>query len=339
MAIALASPDTQLTGIDRAAILIMALDRTISRQLLQQMDTDEIRRVALAMADIDRVEPGVLEKVVADFVRELYEVSVMPHSGHEFVKNILPDLLDETRRAEVLPSIRRRVNRDFEAFIAARPATAITALLRDEHPQTQAVALALMGTENAARVLKLLEPEEQGDLTLRMARLKRVPGDLADEITSSLRTSLLASADYLSLGGVDKTARVLGRLKRDDNTRLLEQVAIEDDRLADNLRRRMVVFEDLSAIDNRGLQTLLKHIEREDLILALKGSTPAVTERFLANMSSRAAEEIQEEIEILPRVPRSRIREAQEQVVTVAMELEQQGLVYLPGSEDEEDEG
>ena len=98
MAMALASPDTQLTGIDRAAILIMALDRAVARQLLQQMDTDEIRRVALAMAEIDKVEPGVLEKVVADFIRELYEVSLMPHSGGEFVKNVLPDLLDERRR-------------------------------------------------------------------------------------------------------------------------------------------------------------------------------------------------------------------------------------------------
>jgi len=338
MAMALASPDTQLTGIDRAAILIMALDRAVARQLLQQMDTDEIRRVALAMAEIDKVEAGVLEKVVADFIRELYEVSLMPHSGGEFVKNVLPDLLDEQRRKEVLPSIQRRVNRDFEAFIAARPATAVSALLRDEHPQTQAVALSLMGTENAARVLKLLDPEEQGDLTLRMARLNRVPGDLADEITSSLRQALLSSSDYLQLGGVDRTARVLGRLNREENSRLLEQVAIEDDRLADNLRRRMVVFEDLSVVDNRGLQTLLKHIEREDLILALKGTTADVAERFLTNMSSRAAEEIQEEIEILPRVPRSRVREAQEQIVTIAMELEQQGLLYLPGSEDE-DEG
>jgi flagellar motor switch protein FliG len=141
------------------------------------------------------------------------------------------------------------------------------------------------------------------------------------------------------VGGVDKTARMLGQLAKTENDRILEVVADEDNPLAERLRRRMVLFGDLMTLTNRGIQTLLKQVDRDDLILSLKGGSPAEIDRFLENVSSRAAEDIREEMEIMGPVPKSRTRSAQERIVATALKLAEEGAIYLAiGASDDEDE-
>lgn len=328
--------ESDLSGAQRAAILVMYLDRDVARSLLRQLDDDDVRAVGLAMGSIENVDPAVIEKVISDFVRDLHEVSMMPKSGPDFVSKVLPGLLDDARRTELLPIINRRVNREFEQFIAVRPAASVAAMLKDEHPQTQAVALCLMGAENAARVLKFLDDEQKSAITIRMARLQRIPGELADDVISALRAALGRQDDHLDVGGVDRTARVLGRMSRTDNGLILEALSDKDPDLADSLRRRMIVFEDLSGLNNMAIQVVLKQVDRDDLVVALKGASTQLQDMFLANVSSRAADDIREEMEIMGPVPRSRIRAAQERITAAALTLAEEGSIYLPmGAEDE----
>lgn len=340
MALALKNQDEKYGGLERAAILVMYLERSLAKGLLDLMSDDEVRKVGLAMAAIDRVEAPDIERIVGDFVRELYEVSLMPRTGPEFVNKVLPDLLEEERRETILPILRRRVNTEFADFITSRPAEAVAAIMADELPQTQAVALSLMGPDNAARVLKLMAEEDKGEVTVRMARLKRIPGELIDDVTMAITGALGRDDDFLEVGGVDRTARMLGRLLKTENDRILEVVAEEDNPLAERLRRRMVLFGDLMTLTNRGIQTLLKQVDRDDLILALKGGTTAEVDRFLENVSSRAAEDIREEIEIMGPVPKTRTRGAQERIVATALKLAEEGSLYLAigADDDEEDE-
>ncbi len=329
--------DADLSGTQRAAVLVMYLERDIARDLLRQLSDDEVRSIGLAMGDIDQVAPAVIERVVSQFIRDLHQVSVMPKSGSQFVSDVLPELLDETRHNGLLPSINRRVSREFEQFITLRSPAGVAAIIKDEHPQTQAVALCLMGQENAARVLRYLEEDERKQITIRMARLKRIPGELADDVTEAIRSALGRQDDQLDVGGVDRTARVLGKMRRAENAKILEAVSSDDADLADALRRRMIVFEDLIQLTNLPIQMILKQVDRDDLILALKGASAALEELFLNNVSSRAAEDIREEMEIMGPVPRSRIRAAQERIVAAALKLAEDGSIYLPmGAEDEE---
>lgn len=333
-----AATESELTGAQRAAILVMYLDREVAKGLLRQLDDDDVRAVGLAMGSIENVDPAVIEAVIGDFVRDLHEVSMMPRSGPDFVAKVLPELLDETRRNELLPIINRRVNKEFEQFISMRPPASVAAMLRDEHPQTQAVALCLMGPENAAMVLKHLPEETKTAITVRMARLKRIPGELADDVIVALRSALGKQDDHLDVGGVDRTARILGRMSRNENGAILEGVSDEDPDLADSLRRRMIVFEDLVQLTNMAIQVVLKQVDRDDMVLALKGASSQLQDLFLANVSSRAADDIREEMEIMGPVPRSRIRAAQERIVAAALTLAEEGSIYLPmGAEDEED--
>jgi len=340
MALAVQNQDETYSGIERAAILVMYLERSLAKALLDLMNDEEVRKVGMAMAAIDRVEAPDIERIVGDFVRELYEVSLMPRTGPEFVNKVLPDLLEDERRETILPILKRRVNTEFADFISNRPAEAVAAIMADEHPQTQAVALSLMGPDNAAKVMRLMPEEDKGEVTVRMARLKRIPGELIDDVTTAITTALGRDDDFLDVGGVDRTARMLGRLAKVENDRILEVVADEDNPLAERLRRRMVLFSDLMALTNRGIQTLLKQVDRDDLILALKGGNPTEVDRFLDNVSSRAAEDIREEMEIMGPVPKSRIRGAQERIVATALKLAEEGAIYLSigAEEDDEDE-
>lgn len=338
MTLAVASPDTELSHIERAAVLIMYLERAQARKVLRRLDDDEVRTIGMAMASIENVEPGVIERVVGDFIRDLHSVSMMPTSGAEYVTQVLPELLDAQRVDDLLPVIHRRVNKDFEVFISARPPAGVAAFLRDEHPQTQAVALSLMGPENAARVLRFLPEVDRSEITMRMARLKRIPGELADDVIVALRHALGPQDDHIDVGGVDRTARVLGRMRKSDNDRILDLLSDVDPDLADSLRRRMFVFEDLSQLNNRGVQAILKGVERDDLLIALKAASLDLRELFLANVSSRAAADLRDEIEILGPVARNRSRESQERIVEVALQLAEEGTIYLPmGDEDAED--
>ena len=238
-------------------------------------------------------------------------------------------MLDEERRDTIIPPIARRVNKEFELFIRGRKPAAVAALLKDEQVQVQAVALALMGPENAARVLKNMDQHRQAEVTMRMSKLKHIPGDIADDIVASIQKALGTGEDYIDIGGIDKTARILGKMRRSDQQPILGAVEDEDNDLAEALRRRMVVFEDLLQLNKRAMQTLLKNVDREDLRKSLRDTTPEIVEFFLSNVSKRQAEDLREEIEFSGPIQKSRVRMAQENIVAEALKLMEEGVIFL----------
>lgn len=329
---------SELTGAHRAAILVMYLDASIARFLLDRLSTDEIREIGMSMSEMERVEPTIIESVVADFVRDLHELAILPRTGRDFALGVLPDLVDEDRRDRVSGTLKRELSTDFEDYIGTKPAPAIAALLKDEHPQTQSVALMMMGTENAARVLFHMDEQEQYELALRMAKLSQIPGELADDVETSMRQALEDEGmDRWSIKGMDRTAQVLGRLGKNLTEPLLAKLAKFDKELSETLRRRMVIFPDLSVLDFRGVQALLREVDRGDLLLALKGADDAMKELFFSNLSKRAAQDLAEEIEIMGRTPKSQVDRAQENMVETALRLHDEGVLFLPiGAEADE---
>ncbi len=321
----------ELSGIQRSAILVMYLERKVARSLLDKLSTDEVRSIGMAMAEVDRVDPAVIEKVVGDFVKDLHEISLLPKSGKEFALDVLPGLMTGAKATRVAGSLRRELSNEFAEYVATKPAEAVVALLLDEHPQTQAVALLLMGPDNAARVMALMDEQEQYDLALRMSRVKEIPGELVDDVEQALMSALADhGADRWSVPGVDRTAQILGRLGRPASDPLLQRLAKLDKKLSETLRRRMVVFPDLAGLDDRGIQAILKEVERADLLLALKGAPANMQDMFLRNMSSRAAADIRDELEIMGPTPRSMVNRAQENIVEVALRLADEQVIFLP---------
>lgn len=326
-----------LTGIEKSAILVMYLDREVARQLLRHMSDEDVKRLGVAIAAVQNVEDHVIEHVVADFVASLRDVSVLPFTGRDFARQVLPGLVDEGRREAVAGAIRRRVGSDFDDFIRSRPPVVVATVLAAEHPQVRAVALLRMGPENAAKVLAAFDEDTQLDLAMRMARADHVSGELADEVERSVRRTLEDQEDPLPIGGTQATARILGRLSKEKNASVLSRMRVEAAGLADTLQRMMVTFDDLDSLDDRAIQALLRAIDRTDLVLALKGANPRIKERFLKNLSARAAADLVEEIELAGSARRSQIKRSQENVTSVAQRLHDEGVLVLAlaGSEEE----
>lgn len=326
-----------LTGLQKAAILVMYLEEGTARRLLDQFDLEELEDLGLAMSEVENVSPDIIEEVIADFVRDLYAVYLVPRTGREFALGVLPKLLDDDRRDKVMGRLRRHISTDFQELIATRPPATVATLLLDEHPQTQAIALLLMGPDNAAIVLSYMDEEDQYDLSLRMARIERIPAELADDVESSVRASLEDRGSGLwSVEGVDSTAQMLGRMHADFQQPILERIAGSDYELSEMLKRRMLLFKDLIKLDNKAIQSILKVVERNSLLLALRGSDAAIKEKFLANMSSRAADDLRDELEIMAPVARSEVENAQEEIVQAALTLNEEGTIRLPFGGDDD---
>lgn len=326
----------ELSGLQKAAILVMYLDREVAKMILRQLTNEEVKQLGLAISTVQMVPESTIEAIVAEFVGALQEVNLLPVSGMEFAREVLPDLVDDVRRDQIAGAIRRRVGSDFEDFIKTRSAIAIAGVLAEEHPQVRAVALLRMGPENAARVMSVLDDDAQFDLTMRMAKADRVSGELADDVERSVRRALEDQDDSLDVGGAQTTARILGRLPRERNTIVLARMRAESADLAQTIQQLMVTFEDLDSLDDRGIQALLRTVDRNDLVIALKAARPALRDRFLKNLSSRAAADLTEEMEILGNPRKSEIKRAQEAITTLAQRLSDEGVIMLsPGGVDE----
>ena len=307
MAATRATPAAELTPIQKAAVFVMYLEREAARALLRNLSDDEVKLIGAAINSLGEVDEGVIEGVVGDFVDELSAVSLLPSTGPDFARNVLPELMDEERRPRIAAALRRQGVNEFEAFIQLRPPHSVASALRDEHPQIRAIALLRMGTENAARVLSCFPENERSDVTIRMARAERVDAEMVDDVEAALRNALGPLAGPTQMGGVENTARILGRMPREANIALLEQVRL----------------------DGRAIQALLRAVDRPDLLLALKGASPGLRDAFLANLSSRAAADLVEEMELAGRARRSQVREAQDRIVAVARKLADDGAIEL----------
>ena len=171
-----------------------------------------------------------------------------------------------------------------------------------------------------------------------MARAERVSGALADDVEDSVRRALEDQDDPLPIGGAQTTARILGRLPREKNQTVIVRLRDEGNELADRLQRLMVVFEDLVTLEDRAIQALLRVVERNDLVVALKGASPEMRMRFLKNLSSRAAADLQDEMDVLGNPRKSLIRTAQENVTTAAQRLHDDGVIVLITGPEEDDQ-
>lgn len=331
----------ELSGLERAAVMVMYLRNDIVEKILRNLDKDEIYEIGMAISRMEHVPPDTIVEVVREFVNDLGDSAAIPSTGTEFVSRVLPNLINEERRDEIMQPLVRRVDSSFKEFISSRPPQAVAALLKEEQPQSQAVALSLMGTENAAKVLKHMEEDDRREAIIRMSRLKHIPGVMVDDVIQGIRDGLgtQVTPDAVSGPGIKNTARLLVFLPPNTRESLFDDIEDVEPELRDELERNMLQFSDLRSISGRHLQVLLKNIERQDLLIALKYAESDMSEFILSNVSKRAAEDYREEINILDPVSKTRQNQAFDTIVAAANKLREAGDIYLPIGNDGGDEG
>jgi flagellar motor switch protein FliG len=330
---------SRLSGREKAAILLVTLGQEFAAQVFRHLREEEIEQITLQIAAVRKVEPAEQAAVLDECRQMMLANQFIEQGGVEYAREVLEKALGTARAADVLARLTSTLLvRPFEFARRSDPAQLLT-LIQGEHPQTIALVLAHLHPEQASAVLAALEPERQIDVIRRLALMDATSPEVVKEVERVLErkaTSLL-QAGQSRAGGVEMAVQVLSRVDRSTEKRILVALEAEDPELAQEMRRRMFVFEDIVHLDDRSLQRALRDIDlSHDMPLALKVASPEVKAKILRNVSKRQAEMLMEAIELLGPVRLREVEDAQQRVVAVIRRLEDEGEVVIArGGEDQ----
>jgi flagellar motor switch protein FliG len=328
----------RMTGTQKTAVLMMAMGTERAAKILQSMRESEVTEVMAEVARMADIDEKVVEAVLGEFALIASARRHVAIGGVEVARELLEAAVGDRRAEELFSQLSMSlVSAPFEFLRKADPRL-VLGFIRDEHPQTIALVLAYMSSESAALVLSSLPEDMQREVAVRLATMDRTSPDIVANVEASLEkrlSSVLQQGDLSSVGGVQTLVDVLNRSDRATERLIFEGLENHDEMLADEVRSLMFVFEDILTLDDRSVQQVLRQVDSKDLALALKGVREEVKQKILGNISSRAAENLGEEIEMLGAVRLKAVEEAQGAVVRVIRALEEAGQIVLTRSNDE----
>lgn len=330
-----------LTGPQKAALLLVHLGKERASKVLKVLREGEVEEIMTEVARMHNVDSRHVEHVIDEF-RELAQAhSYVARGGIGYAAEMLEETLGAGRAREIIDRLSAQaLELPFEFLRAADPRQVLT-FLQDEHPQTIALVLAHLHPEQAALVMSGLPEHLQGDIARRIAVMDRTSPEVVRQVEAVLEkkaSSLLANAggpETAVQGGVTPLVDILNRADRATEKLILENLERSDPELADEVRNRMFVFEDVIKLDDRSVQLVLREVDSKELAVALKGVNETVREKVLKNMSERAAQALKEEIDLLGPVRLKNVEEAQGAVVRAIRSLEEAGQIVISRGADE----
>ena len=319
------------TGIQKAAILLIALGPERSADIFKHLKEDEIEELTLEIANTRSVSPQVKEDVLNEFYQICLAQQYIAEGGIGYAKELLDKALGEDRAKEVITKLTASLQvRPFE-FVRKTDPSQLLNFIQDEHPQTIAMILSYLTSAQAALVIGALPPEKQADVAKRIAMMDRTSPDVIKEVERVLEKKLssLVNQDYTIVGGVDAIVNILNTVDRTTEKHIMESLEIEEPELADEIRKKMFVFEDILLLDDRTIQRELRDVDNADLGVALKAANEEVQNVIFKNLSKRLAAMIKEDMEFMGPVRMKDVEEAQQKVVSVIRKLEDSGEIVI----------
>lgn len=327
-----------LTGKQKAAILLITLGPETSAKVFKHLRDEEIEDLTLEIANLRKVPPELKERVLDEF-RDLFMAQeYIAQGGIEYAREILERALGPHRAGDIIARLTASLQiRPFDFARRTDPSQLLN-FIQNEHPQTIALIMAYLNPEQAGTILSALPPNKQVDVARRLATMDRTPPEVLNEVESLLERKIASfmTSEFTAAGGVEATVEVLNRTDRATERTILEALTDEDPELAEEIKRRMFVFEDITLLDDRAIQQVLREVESKDLALALKTSSEEVSNRIYKNMSKRASEMLREDIKFMGPVRLRDVEDAQQRIVNVVRKLEEAGeIVVARGGGDE----
>lgn len=319
----------QLSGSEKAAVLVLSLPAPMVRDFLGRLDDDEVERIMAAVARIDEVPPRVQTRVLEEFTEAIGRREEAIVGGRERARQLLELSLEDSRRGGILEKLgqdERRIDWTLRPFEAAFVADTIAS----EHPQTIALILSQVPFERGAEVIAALPEAIRPDVVLRLADLEAVSTGVIGELELGVKELFgKPPGSTARVGGTEMAAKLLNRVPVGQSDVILDGVGSRDAGVASLIRKRMFTFNDLAQIDKRGMQTLLREIATEDLAVALKAASEDMKEKVFANVSSRAGEAIRDEMDLKGPMKLSDVEKVQEQIVEIARRLQEEGRLQI----------
>lgn len=320
-----------LTGKQKAAILLITLGPEYSAMIFKHLAEDEIEEITLEIANMKRVNPDVKEQVLEEFYEVCLAQEYISEGGIGYAREILEKALGNDKAVDVINRLTASLQvRPFDFARKADPAQLVN-FIQNEHPQTIALILSYLDPQKSAQVVSSLNPEKQSEVAKRIATMDRTYPEVIKEVELVLEKKLsnLVTQDYTKAGGVQSVVEILNAVDRGTEKHIMENLEMSDPELAEEIKKRMFVFEDIISLDSTAIQRFIRDIENSDLAIALKGATDEVKEVILSNMSKRMAEMISEDMEFMGPVRLRDVEEAQQKVVNVIRKLEEAGEIII----------
>ncbi|MBQ3165030.1 MAG: flagellar motor switch protein FliG [Lachnospiraceae bacterium] len=320
-----------LKGVQKAAILLIALGPEKSSMIFKHLKEEEIEDLTLEIANTKSVTSQMKERVINEFYEVCLAQQYIAEGGIGYAKELLEKALGSEKAMDVIGKLTASLQvKPFE-FIKKTDASQLLNFIQDEHPQTIALVLSYLSSGQAAAVLAALTPEKQADVAKRIATMDRTSPDVIKEVERVLESKLssLVNQDYTIIGGVDAVVDILNTVDRGTEKHIMETLEIEEPELADEIRKKMFVFEDILLLDDRAIQRVLRDVDNNDLAIACKGSNEDVQNAIFNNMSKRLAEMIKEDMEFMGPVRMKDVEEAQQKIVNIIRKLEDSAEIVI----------
>ena len=319
------------SGVQKAAILLITLGPENAAVIFKHLKEEEIEELTLEIANTRSVSPQDKEDVLEEFYQVCLAQQYIAEGGIGYAKELLEKALGDEKAQGVIAKLTASLQvRPFE-FVRKTDPSQLLNFIQDEHPQTIAMILSYLSATQASMVLGALPPEKQADVARRIAQMDRTSPDVIKEVERVLERKLasLVNQDYTIVGGIDSIVNILNNVDRSTEKHIMESLEIEDPELADEIRKKMFVFEDILLLDDRAIQRVLRDVDNADLELALKSSTEEVQNVIFKNLSSRLASMIKEDMEYMGPVRLKDVEEAQQKIVAIIRRLEESAEIVI----------
>jgi flagellar motor switch protein FliG len=329
---------TSMTGLRKAAVLLVRMGKEYSSRVLATMSEAEVEELSAEIARLGKLEP----EVVGDVIDEFYAMATTKHAGAggmAYARELLEASLGSERANLILDRLQASMNDLPFNFLSHADPRQVLSYVQYEHPQTIALVLAHVPSALASSILSGLPPEVQSDVAHRIAVMDRTSPEVIRQVELALQrklSSVLQPDELSTVGGLQPLVDIINRADRTTERLILEALEQRNPEIAEELRRRMFMFEDIVGLDDRSVQLVLRQVEPSDLATALKGVTDAVRDKVTGNLSERGRENLLEEIDLLGPVKVKMVEEAQQKIVSVIRSLEDSGQIEIQRGEQEE---
>ena len=323
--------DDGISGLQKAAILLIVLGPERSANIFKHLKEEEIEELTLEIANTRSVTPQVKEDILNEFYEVCLAQQYIAEGGITYAKELLEKALGNEKAMDVIGKLTASLQvKPFE-FVRKTDASQLLNFIQDEHPQTIALILSYLSAGQSAMIISALPPEKQADVAKRIAVMDRTSPDVIKEVEKVLESKLsnLVNQDYTIIGGVDAVVEILNTVDRGTEKHIMETLEIEEPELADEIRKKMFVFEDILLLDDRAIQQVLRNVDNNDLAIALKNANEQVQTAIFDNMSKRLAVMIEEDMEFMGPVRMKDVEEAQQKIVNIIRKLEDSGEIII----------
>ncbi|KTF16173.1 flagellar motor switch protein FliG [Pseudoalteromonas sp. H105] len=328
----------KLDGVDKAAILLLSLSEEDAAQILKHLEPKQVQKVGMAMAAIDDLSQAKISAVHNLFIEQIQSFSTIGFQSEDFIKKALTAALGEDKAASLIDQIVMGSGAKGLDSLKWMDSKQVANIIRNEHPQIQTIVLSYLEPEQSAEILAQFPEKVRLDLTMRIANLEEVQPAALQELNEIMEKQFAgqAGAQAAKMGGLKAAADIMNYLDTNIEGQLMDSIREHDEEMSQQIQDLMFVFENLMDVEDRGIQAILREVQQDVLMKAIKGTDEGLKDKILGNMSKRAADMLADDLEAMAPVRISEVEAAQKEILSTARRLADSGEIMLGGGGGEE---